>query len=112
MSEHHIGPIDDFPEGKGTEVTVNGISIAVFNVGGTLKAVHNNCPHKQLPLHLAGHSEYGVKRGAVEEENCSIQCPWHNLEFNLDTGHNPVLDQRIPTYEVDVRDGGQVYLNL
>lgn len=112
MTRHHIGNIEQFPEGEGRPVTVNNVSIAVFNLDGTLKALHDNCPHKNLPLNKAGTDDFGVVRGEVDADNCKIQCPWHRMEFDAETGYNPVLDFQIPTYNVTVTDEGEVYLEM
>lgn len=112
MSRHYVGELKEFPEGEGRSVLVNGVSIAVFNLGTDLKAVHDNCPHKNLPLNMAGRDDHGVERGVVDAEKCTIECPWHRLEFDLETGHNPVLNTRIPTYEVGVDEDDRVYVEL
>lgn len=111
MTTHTIGTIEDFPEGKGTAIDIDGRKIAVFNIDGELFAVQNNCPHKNLPLHLVGHER--ARSEKVDEEDgtrgriydgCKIDCPWHQAEWDLRTGYSPVVKKRIPTYEVRVED--------
>ncbi|GAB3035399.1 hypothetical protein GCM10025298_25670 [Natronobiforma cellulositropha] len=91
-------------------MSVDGTEIAVFNLGGTFRAILNNCPHKNLPLDPAGSHQLGAVLGAVDEERCTIQCPWHNLEFDLESGHNPVLDRALPTFDVTTNDADEVVL--
>lgn len=116
MATHEIGTIEDFPEGKGTPVTVSGIQIAVFHVDGEIYAIGDNCPHKNLPLHPAGESRYiseevkekyggDATRGDVDGETPSVRCPWHYMEWNLESGCNEATGMCIPTYDVSVDDG-------
>ena len=55
-------------------VQVNGLEIAVFNVGGQLYASGAVCPHEGGPL------EDGTLDGDV------VICPWHGFDFDLKTG--------------------------
>lgn len=139
MSKHKIGDIGDFPEGKGTKVDYKGIEIAVFNLNGELYGIQNTCPHKNLPLHLAGWEKIQAKdfspgnnlpsdasecacgkegakqdyrsRGMIDRESKKIRCPWHLLSFDLTTGKNDILDVGIATYDVEVQDNS-VYLDI
>lgn len=131
MSKVKIGTIDEFPEGKGRRAEVDGIPVAVFNVSGELYAIQNTCIHKNLPLHPTGQPRFeseelrtdrrekretadcscdGVEgdskrtRGKINEEKLTIHCPWHYLEWDLETGENPVQDRRIATFDVEVDD--------
>lgn len=114
MREKIIGKFEDFPEGKGTGVKLGGLRIAVFNIEGKLYAIHDSCPHKQAPLHESGSNRYnsdkcgGAYLGEVDIELKTVKCPWHGLRFNLETGENPVLGRRIPTYEVIIKRSGEV----
>lgn len=114
MTAHTIGTVDDFPSGRGTPVDVDGVSMAVFNLDGDFFAVQNVCPHKNLPLHLAGHEKRGADAadaddaptmGSLDAADATIECPWHYLEWDLETGHSHIRDERIPTYDVEVEDG-------
>lgn len=114
MPEYTVGTVSDFPEGEGRAVEAGGLDVAVFNLDGDLYAIHNNCPHKNLPLADAGQRRIvegpdpaTETRGDVDETACAIKCPWHRLEWDLTDGHNDLLDYEIPTYEVVV-DGGDV----
>lgn len=116
MTRHEIGSVEDFPVGRGARLDVDGVDIAVFNTGEDIFAVGNNCPHKNLPLHEAGEprfmgeefkEKYGgeATRGEVDTEECRIRCPWHYLEWDLETGHNEPTNMRIPTYDITIEDG-------
>ena len=61
-------------------VTIDGISVAVFNVGGLLFGVDAKCTHMGGPIH----------RGSVS--GTTVTCPWHHSQFDLRTGalvHGP-----------------------
>lgn len=58
-------------------VTIEGKTLALFNLGGTFYAIDNECPHSGGPL----------AEGLVQGE--SILCPWHQWTFNIKTGRGP-----------------------
>ncbi len=60
--------------GQAVRVEVKGTLVAVFNVGGELRAIGEKCTHRGGPL------EKGPVTGHV------VTCPWHGSQFNLDTG--------------------------
>lgn len=130
MTKHTIGQADEFPEKKGVKVDVNGIEIAVFKYDGEFHGIANSCPHKDLPLHLVGHERKYSKEMRQEDgppadpeedirgmfnfdcgEN-AIHCPWHNLEWDLETGRNEVKDMHIATFDITVSDDGDVIVEL
>lgn len=113
MTEHTIGDISEFPEGEGRAVDVDGIEVAVFNLGdGELRAILNRCAHKQLPMHEAGSEVLGRTLGSVDPEECTIQCPWHHLQWDLETGHNPVLDATLSVFDTEITDDGDVVITI
>ena len=52
-------------------VFVNGKSVVIFNVGGTIHAIENSCPHNGASL------ASGCLDGTV------LRCPAHGLRFDL-----------------------------
>jgi len=72
-----VSTIDEIPPGSGKTVEVQGVRIALFNVGGSLFAVDNTCPHAGGPL------GEGCLTGEI------VECPWHGWEFNVRTGDRP-----------------------
>lgn len=134
MASHKIGELTDFPEGEGIPVEIEGVKIAVLNVDGDIYAIQDNCPHKNLPLHLIGSPKFRSgeernqhystestsdpdsidRRGSVNcsDGSCKIECPWHGLEIDLETGYSPVRKHRIPTYDVFVDDEGSVIVTI
>lgn len=98
MGEVKVGTVDDFPEGQGRTVDVDGTPIAVFNVDGELHACHNTCLHKGGPLG-EGMLEDGV-----------VTCPWHGWQYDVTTGRSTADESlQVTPYEVAVR-GGDVFV--
>jgi len=68
-------PVDDLPPGNRKLVKLNGIEIALFNIGGTIFAIKNRCPHRSGPL----------IRGFTDDAG-GIKCPMHGWRFDLRDG--------------------------
>ena len=64
----------DIPDGGSKQVEVSGEPVALFNVAGTLCAVHNTCLHRGGPL------AEGDLNGEV------VTCPWHGWQFDCSSG--------------------------
>ncbi|RLM54125.1 Rieske-type [Halobellus sp. Atlit-31R] len=112
-----VASTDEIERGTGIVVDVDGIEIAVFNVGGEFYAITNRCAHQQAPLHKAGERKINAEdtwtdtRGGVNEETCSVSCPWHLWEWDLETGEHEASGKRIGTFDVEVADG-DVYVGI
>jgi nitrite reductase/ring-hydroxylating ferredoxin subunit len=100
----------DVQPGGRVVLTVDGLSIGVFNVGGRLYALHNRCPHAGGALcegpvtgTATATPEFGY---AYEREGEILRCAWHGWEFDIETGRS-LVDPRIRarTYPVEVADG-------
>jgi nitrite reductase/ring-hydroxylating ferredoxin subunit len=92
MSFTKVAAVADVPVGTARQVTVNGRTVALFNVNGTFYALDDTCPHAGGPL----------SEGDVEGEE--VTCPWHAARFDLTTGKNlcPPARQGVPAYPVQV----------
>jgi nitrite reductase/ring-hydroxylating ferredoxin subunit len=133
MAPHKIGELDDFPEDRGTKVSVDGVEFVAFNFDGELYGIHNRCPHKRLPMHVIGEERYYSPelvedgtyclsdeekavdediRGGINKDVPSVNCPWHALEFDLETGYNPIMDVHVATYDIEVRADDTVWVEL
>jgi nitrite reductase (NADH) small subunit len=105
-----VAEVDDIGPGQGLAVDVDGIEIAVFNVEGEFYAISNRCSHQSAPLCKAGERKINAdhtwtkSRGGVNPEECTVSCPWHLWEWDLETGKNEASGQRIATFDVVVRD--------
>ena len=107
-----VAEVGDVPEGRGIGVDVDGIEIAVFNVGdGDYYAISNRCAHQQAPLCKAGEEKINAEhtwtqtRGGVNTEECTVSCPWHLWTWDLETGENEASGKRIGTFDCVVDDG-------
>jgi 3-phenylpropionate/trans-cinnamate dioxygenase ferredoxin component len=84
--------------GEAIRVTVDGASVAVFNVGGELLAVAAKCTH------VGGPVEKGRVTGTI------VACPWHGSQFELRTGavvRGPAT-QPLKSYRVHAEADGLV----
>ena len=45
-----VATLADLPTGKAMTVEVSGTPVALYNVGGTIYATTNTCPHRGGPL--------------------------------------------------------------
>lgn len=106
-----VARVDQIPPGQRKIVTVARRSIGIFNVGGTFRAIRNQCPHAGGPLCEGrvsgfvrsddpGKYQY-VRRGEI------LRCPWHGWEFDLLTGKSwfDPATTRVRIYETSVEDG-------
>jgi 3-phenylpropionate/trans-cinnamate dioxygenase ferredoxin component len=80
------------PEYDGTYVEAEGNRIALFNLGGEIYALENDCTHVGGPL-----SQGRVEGGEVE-------CPWHGSRFDIRTGEVKMFPARkgVATYRVRI----------
>lgn len=82
-------------------VDVDGLPVALANVGGTIYAFSDSCRHMGGPL------SSGVLRDAI------ITCPWHGWAYDVRTGKAviPPVGLRIPTYAVHL-EGADILLAI
>lgn len=112
-----LGSVGDFPEGEGVRVDLEEfpVPIAVFNLGEEFYAVPDSCPHKGGPFSRCGTSPrtegVGGTRGKLDPEELTVSCPWHGLEFDLESGECPATDDRLRSFDVTV-EGEDVTLRL
>ncbi|MFZ0890949.1 MAG: Rieske 2Fe-2S domain-containing protein [Thermoplasmata archaeon] len=84
--------------GKAIRVHVDGVDVAVFNVGGMLCGVDAKCTHVGGPL------DKGPVAGTI------VTCPWHGSEFDLTSGavvRGPAA-RPVKTHRVQVEADGLV----
>jgi nitrite reductase/ring-hydroxylating ferredoxin subunit len=95
-----IGQAADVPVGEGRVVEAEGKTLALFNVGGALYALDNDCAHRGGPL------------GEGDLDGTVVVCPWHAWRWDVKTGanvNNPAV--KIPCFPVSV-DDGRVFVEL
>jgi nitrite reductase/ring-hydroxylating ferredoxin subunit len=106
-----VAAVEEVPPGGVRIVSVDDRSVGIFNVGGTLYALANKCPHAGSPVcrgSVGGMSTADRPGGELRygREGEILRCPWHGWEFDIASGRTitePV--KRIPTYPVFVEDG-------
>lgn len=109
-TQHEVALAGDISPGERRIVSINGVSIGVFNVRGTFVAALNVCPHEAAPVcrgHVRGTnvaSAPGEFQWARDGE--ILACPWHGWEFDLASGAC-LTDPKRPLrlFPVEVRDG-------
>lgn len=90
-----VAAVDELKEGEYRVVDVDGVAIAVFNLGGKYYAIEDVCTH-----------DGGVLTGGkVEGEE--IVCPRHGARFSIKTGEvlAPPAYEPVHTFPVRVENG-------
>jgi nitrite reductase/ring-hydroxylating ferredoxin subunit len=91
--------VNELPPGGRKLIKLDGIDIALFNIGGTVFAIKNRCPHRGGPL----------IRGFTDAAG-GIKCPMHGWRFDLRNGSSERPAQAT-VYPVKVEDN-TLYLLL
>jgi 3-phenylpropionate/trans-cinnamate dioxygenase ferredoxin subunit len=89
-----VCPVEQIVPNRGLAVRAGGKDIALFKVGGEIRAIANACPHQGSAL--------------VGGRQCDhvVACPSHGWRLNLMTGALVVAPEvRVETFPVQVRDG-------
>ncbi len=98
---YHICPLDALPPGALRYADLDGLPIALANVGGEVFAFSDACRHQGGPL----------SSGVLIDE--TVTCPWHGWTYSVRSGKAivPPLGLRIPTYPVSV-EAGEIYVTV
>ena len=82
---------DEIPAGSIREFQVDGLTLAIANVGDKFYAIHNTCLHRGGPL------------GQGELHGVAVTCPWHGWQYDVTSG-KLVMNQAIgvKTYSIEV----------
>jgi 3-phenylpropionate/trans-cinnamate dioxygenase ferredoxin component len=89
-----VGAAADLAPGQRRLAFVEGRSIALFNIAGTVHAIDNACPHN------------GAGLAGGQLEGCVLRCPAHGLPFDLRTGCMPGAGGlSLTTFPVETIDG-------
>lgn len=87
-------------DGEAREVPCDGRMLCIANVGGSISAMDNVCPHRGGPL------------GEGIVENGKVICPWHAWAFDVVTGeaeHSP--SDKVAVYRVRI-EGEDVLVQI
>jgi len=85
--------------GEAKEFSADGRPLCIANVGGVIRALDNECPHRGGPL----------SEGMIEGGN--IVCPWHAWTFDVATGSPIEGDERVAVFAVSV-EGDEVFVKV
>ena len=88
---------------------VDGTSVAVYRFQDRYYAFVNQCPHQGgptcegivLPKSQYEIFEGGSFRESISSDQYNIVCPWHGVEFDLETGQC-LADKRLRLKQYDV----------
>jgi nitrite reductase (NADH) small subunit len=87
-------------EGEAKEFEIEGKTICVANVGGTITAMDNVCLHMGGPL------------GQGYIEGNKLVCPWHGWEYDPKTGQlEDDPKTKLAVYPIKV-ENGDVFVEL
>jgi nitrite reductase (NADH) small subunit len=94
MKSHKVAKASEFSELKPLFVDVDGSKIAIYRFRGKYYAYANQCPHQAGPACegiVVGNKEAELLgRGRVREftskDKMNIVCPWHGVEYDLESG--------------------------
>jgi len=101
MSWHKVILKSEVAKGEITQVTVNQLTIALYNLDGKIYATANMCTH--APACLA--------EGFVEDD--LIECPRHMGSFHIPTGNPVAQPAEVPLRTYKVREEGEdVYVQI
>lgn len=98
---HQVADRSSISPGKPLCVEVEGRRIAIFDLGGTCRAVDDECTH-------AGGN---LSEGEVEDN--IVICPWHGARFDLSTGAvlSGPAGSAVKSYPVKI-EGSGVWLEI
>jgi len=85
---------DEIPEGEMRQFELDGGYLLLCHAGSEIHAVDGTCPHR------------GAQLVQGQLEGTSVTCPWHDWEFNVQSGcgiTNP--NSHLKKFEVSVREG-------
>ena len=111
---HELFPVGELEPGKMRRVTVDGLAIVVVcKPDGRIRALRDLCPHRHASLASGRLEEIVVSDqvgGYARGEELILRCPWHGLEFDLETGRCVADPERLGArvYRVEVVDGSVV----
>jgi nitrite reductase (NADH) small subunit len=111
---HFVCAADALAPGERIVGDFGGLSIGVFNVGGSFYALHNRCPHRGGALCLGPVTGTAVAdagfRFVYGRAGELLRCAWHGWEFEIASGRS-LVDARVraKTFPVEVEDG-RVYV--
>lgn len=94
MKRFRVCKVSDLTDGSARAIKVLARQIAVFNIGGEIKAFDGLCKHMNAPL---------VQTGQIK--GTTLTCKWHGWQYDIHTGEcfgKPMVQLR--QYEVEIEN--------
>jgi nitrite reductase (NADH) small subunit len=91
MAFVRVAKATDVTPGQIREIRLEGMTIALANVGGQFHAISNTCLHRGGPL------GQGSLQGNV------VTCPWHGWSFDVTSGKVANQTAGVACYPVELR---------
>ena len=100
-----VGTPGEIKPGARKIVQIAGREIGIFHLSGEFVAVLNVCPHRGAPV-CTGRLRPAIEMGEPEfkysENEHVLKCPWHQWEFDVNTGNALYGDLMLTTYRTAV----------
>jgi 3-phenylpropionate/trans-cinnamate dioxygenase ferredoxin subunit len=93
-----VATVSELAPGQRKVARVEGMFIAVFNVGGTYYAIEDRCTHDDGPL------------GDGELDGFEVECPRHGARFDIRDGKVRRFPAVTPVRRFEVRVEGEAIL--
>ena len=95
-----VAKLADLPPGECLPAKAGKITVALCNLGGTVYALDNTCPHAGGPL------------GEGFLDGDCVECPWHGWRYNVKTGVRPENPEiKVDCYPVRI-EGDSIVVTL
>jgi 3-phenylpropionate/trans-cinnamate dioxygenase ferredoxin subunit len=99
-----VARVSDIPPGHAARVEIDGVPVAIFNLGGAFYAIDDTCSH----------AEASLSEGDLDPDRCAIECPLHGSSFDLRTGEPITLPavEPVRVHRIEVGDDGVLRVAL
>ena len=98
MKVFRVGEVSDFKNREKKIVIIDDQEVGIFRINDNFFAWKNQCPHqggpvcqgRLFPLVRENLDSEMQSHGRIyDEKKLNIVCPWHGLEFDIETGEHP-----------------------
>ena len=98
MKVFRVGEVSDFKNREKKIVIIDDQEVGIFRINDNFFAWKNQCPHqggpvcqgRLFPLVRENLDSEMKSHGRIyDEKKLNIVCPWHGLEFDIETGEHP-----------------------